>query len=257
MLYFTDFSALAIERLGAIVILVNAMEPVLIVPKLEEKAMKLSFFKDVRSYTDAENPAKLVDKIIKELNLTKGTLGVESFLPFKFCKMLNEASPSLEAREASEVFQKLRRAKSTDEIDLMKEAARIVIKGIRDGIETIKAGTSELSVAFEIERKIKESGGESVPFCMVLSGENSALPHGSTSNRKIKKGDAVVIDIGATYKGYYSDVTRTVFVGEADQKQRNVYDIVLRAQESTLNYCGLKPAGSLGALLVCHNSSPT
>jgi len=237
MRYFTGFSALAIERLAAIVIPVNAMEPMLIVPKLEEeKAMKLSFFKDIRSYTDAEDPAKLVDKIIKELNLTKGTLGVESFLPFKFYKMLNEASLSLEVREASEVFQKLRRVKSTDEIDLMKEAARIVIKGIKDGIETIKAGTSELSVAFEIERKIKESGGESVPFCMVLSGENSALPHGSTSNREIKKGDAVVMDIGATYKGYYSDVTRTVFVGDADQKQRNVYDIVLRAQESTVKF---------------------
>jgi Xaa-Pro dipeptidase len=237
MRYFTGFSALAIERLAAIVIPVNAMEPVLIVPRLEEeKAMKLSFFKDVRSYTDAENPAKLVDKIIKELNLTKGTLGVESFLPFKFYKMLKEASPSLEIREASDVIQKLRSVKSTEEIDLMEKAAKIVINGIKAGIATIKVGTSELSVAFEIERKIKESGGESVPFCIVLSGENSALPHGSTSNRKIRRGDAVVMDIGATFKGYYADVTRTVFVEEPSQKQRQVYDIVLRAQESAVKF---------------------
>ncbi|MFQ6080631.1 MAG: M24 family metallopeptidase [Candidatus Bathyarchaeia archaeon] len=237
MRYFTGFSALAIERLAGIVIPVNAKEPVLIVPKLEEeKAMKLSFFKDIRSYTDAENPAKLLGKVVSELNLTKGTVGVESFLPFKFYKMLKGAAPSLEVKEASDIFQKLRSVKSTEEINIMKKAAKIVIKGIKAGIEMVRAGTSELSVAFEIERTIKESGGEFVPFCIVLSGENSALPHGSTSKRKIRRGDAVLMDIGATFKGYYADVTRTVFVEEASQKQRRVYDIVLGAQESAVKF---------------------
>ena len=198
--------------------------------------MKLSFFKDTRSYTGAENPATLLGKVVSELNLTKGTLGIESFLPFKFYKMLKEVAPSLEVKEASDIFQKLRSVKSTEEINLMKGAAKIVIKGTKAGIEKVKTGTSELSVAFEIERKIKESGGESVPFCIVLSGENSALPHGSTSKRKIRRGDAVVMDIGATFEGYYADVTRTVFVGEVSQKQRKVYDIVLRAQESAVKF---------------------
>jgi len=237
MRYFTGFSALAIERLAGIVIPVNAEEPVLIVPKLEEeKAMKFSFFKDIRSYTDAESPAKLLGKVVSELNLTKGTMGIESFLPFKFYRMLKETAPSLEVKEASDIFQKLRSVKSAEEINLMKGAAKIVVKGIKAGIETVKAGTNELSVAFEIERKIKESGGEFVPFCIVLSGENSALPHGSTSKRKIRRGDAVVMDIGATFKGYYADITRTVFVGEASQKQMRVYDIVLRAQESAVKF---------------------
>jgi Xaa-Pro aminopeptidase len=237
MRYFTGFSALAIERLAAVVIPARAVKPVLIVPKLEEeKAMKLSVFKDIRSYTDAENPAKVVSEVIKELNLTKATLGIESFLPFKFYKMLREAAPSLEVKEASEIFGKLRSIKTSSEIELMKKAAAITIKGIKAGIEAIKIGASELSVAFEIEREIKESGGESVPFCIVLSGENSALPHGSTSSRKIKKGDAVVMDIGATYKGYYADITRTVFVEEASEEQRKVYNIVLKAQESAVNF---------------------
>jgi len=237
MRYFTGFSALAIERLASIVIPVNAKEPVLIVPKLEEeKAVNLSFFKNIRSYTDAENPAKLLGEILNELKLTKGTLGIESFLPFKFYKMLKEAAPSLKVKEASDVFQKLRSIKSTEEINLMKRAAKIVIKGIKAGIETAKAGTSELSIAFEIERKIKESSGESIPFCIVLSGKNSALPHGNTSKRKIRRGDSVVMDIGATFKGYHADVTRTVFVGEASQKQRKVYAIVLRAQKSAVKF---------------------
>lgn len=237
MRYFTGFSALAIERLAGIVIPVDAKEPVLIVPKLEwEKAMKFSFFKDIRSYSDAENPAKLLGKVVSELKLTKGTLGIESFLPFKFYKMLKEEAPSLEVKDASDVFQKLRSVKSTKEINLMKRAAKIVVKGIEAGIEIVKAGTSELSVAFEIERRIKESGCESVPFTIVLSGKNSALPHGSTSKRKIRRGDAVVIDIAATFKGYYADVTRTVFVGGASQKQKKIYEIVLRAQESAVKF---------------------
>ena len=127
MRYFTGFSALAIERLAGIVIPVTAKEPVLIVPKLEEeKARTLSFFKDVRSYTDAENPGKLLGKVVGELNLTKGTLGIESFLPFKFYKMLKETAPSLGVKEASDIFQKLRSVKSTEEINLMKRAAKIV-----------------------------------------------------------------------------------------------------------------------------------
>jgi len=237
MRYFTGFSALAIERLAGLVIPVNNEEPVLIVPKLEEeKAKEFSFIKNVRSYSDAENPAELLRKVLIELNLTKGRVGIESFLPFKFYMMLKDAAPSLEVTDASGLFQKLRIVKSTEEINRMKKAAKIVVKGIKAGIEIIKAGISELSVAFEIEREIKESGGESVPFCIVLSGKNSALPHGGTSKRKIRKGDAVVMDVGATFNGYYADVTRTVFVGEASRKQREVYNVVLRAQEAAVKF---------------------
>jgi len=235
MRYFTGFSALAIERLAGLVVPVNGEEPVLVVPKLEEeKALKFSFFKDIRSYSDAENPAELLGKVLRELKLTKGKLGIEGSLPFKFYKMLKDVAPSLEVVDTSDVFQKLRSKKSVEEIRLMKKAACIVVKGIKAGIESIKVGTTELKVAFEIEREIKESGGESVPFCIVLSGENSALPHGNTSKRKIKKGDAVVMDIGATFNGYYADVTRTVFVGEASRKQREVYETVLKAQENAV-----------------------
>lgn len=145
------------------------------------------------------------------------------------------ARASLEVKETSEIFGKLRSIKSADEIELIKKATGITIKGIKAGIEAIKVGVSELSVAFEIEREIKESGGESVPFCIVLSGENSALPHGSTSSRKIEKGDSVVMDIGATYKGYYADITRTVFVGKAGEEQKRIYNMVLKAQESAVN----------------------
>lgn len=237
MRYFTGFSTLAIERLVSAVISTEPMEPILIVPKLdEEKAKKLSFFKDVRSYTDAEGPSRVIGEAIRELNLTEATLGVENSLPFRFYRMIREAAPSLKVKEASMILNRLRSIKSKGEIELMKKSAKIAVRGVGAGIESIKSGVSELSVAFEVEREIIKLGGESVPFCLVLSGENSALPHGSTSDRKIRKGDAVVIDIGVTYKGYHADVTRTVFVGEINEKQRRAYNVVLKAQESAVNF---------------------
>jgi Xaa-Pro aminopeptidase len=236
MRYFTGFSTLAIERLVAAVISTETVEPTLIIPKLEEeKARKSSFFKDIRTYTDAEGPSRVVSEVLKELNLTVATLGVEDSLPFKFYRMIREIAPSLEVKEASAIFDRLRSIKSRSEIEIMRKAADIAVRGIKVGIESIKVGVSELSIALEIERKIIELGGESVPFCLVLSGENSALPHGSTSNRKIKKGDAVVMDIGVTYKGYYADITRTIFVSEVSEEQKRVYNVVLKAQESAVN----------------------
>ncbi|MBS7635036.1 aminopeptidase P family protein [Candidatus Bathyarchaeota archaeon] len=237
MCYFTGFSTLAIERLVSSVISTEPVEPILIIPKLEEeKAKRLSFFKDIRSYTDAEGPSRLVSEVIGELNLTEATLGVEDSLPFKFYRMIREAAPSLEVREASVILNRLRSIKSRGEIELMKRAADIAVRGVRAGIESIKIGVSELSVAFEIEKEMIKLGGESIPFCLVLSGENSALPHGSASNRKIGRGDAVIIDVGVTYKGYYADITRTVFVGEINERQRRVYNVVLKAQEGAIDF---------------------
>ncbi|MBS7649301.1 MAG: Xaa-Pro peptidase family protein [Candidatus Bathyarchaeia archaeon] len=237
MRYFTGFSTLAIERLVSAFISTEPVEPILIVPKLEEeKAKKLSFFKDIRSYTDAEGPRRAVGEAIHELNLSEATLGVEDSLPFKFYRMIKEADPSLDVKEASAILNWLRSIKSKGEIELMKRAAYIAVEGVMTGIESIKVGVSELSVAFEIEKEMIKLGGESVPFCLVLSGENSALPHGSTSNRKIKKGDAVIMDVGVTYKGYYADITRTIFVGEINETQRKVYNVVLKAQENAVDF---------------------
>lgn len=234
--YFTGLPIFAIERLVAAVIPTRDIEPVLIVPKLEEdKASKHSHIKNIRSYADTENPGRLIGKVLEEMKIAKPVIGIEGTLPYRFYTMLREASQPLEIREATEIFARLRRIKSEDEIEIMKKAAEITIKGVEAGIRAIRAGVSELSIAFEIEREIRELGGESVPYCLVLSGENSALPHGSTSRRVIRRGDAVVIDVSATYNGYYADITRTVFVGRASEKQKEIYSIVLEAQENAIN----------------------
>ncbi len=236
MKYLAGFSTLAIERFAGLVVPVEKNTPTVIVPRLEEqKAREKSAFKEIRSYDDSESPARVFGQVIKEKRLERATFGVEWTLAFKFYKMLVECSARIEVKDASAIFSQLRCIKSEEELENMRKAASIVGKGITAGIDIIKPGVSEASIAFEIEKTIRQNEGESVPFCLVLSGINSAIPHGETSDRKVMKQDVVLIDVGAVYKGYYADLTRTVFTGQATRKQREIYDIVFKAQEAAIN----------------------
>jgi Xaa-Pro dipeptidase len=234
MKYFAGFSTLAIERFAAIVIPVETGVPVVIVPELEKTKAKKSPLKQIRSYSDSESPALLLNKTVKELRPEKATLGVEGTLPLKFYQMLAAASSKMKTEDASNIFSQLRCIKSNQELEMIEKAANIVAEGIKAGIEFTKPGLTELAISSQIEQTIKKNGGESVPFCLVLSGPNSALPHGETSNRKISQRDVVLMDVGAVYEGYYGDLTRTIFVGEATKKQKEVYDVVAQAQEAAI-----------------------
>jgi len=234
MRYFAGFSTLAIERFAGIVIPVRMGLPVVIVPRLEETKAKKSPLRKIISYSDSESPALLLKKVVKELKLEKATLGIEGTLPFKFYQMVVATSSKIRTKDASNLFSQLRCVKSEQELGMIEKAADIVAEGIKAGIEFTKPGETELAISNQIERTIKESGGESVPFCLVLSGPNSALPHGETSNRKVSEKDVVLMDVGAVYEGYYGDLTRTIFVREATRKQREIYQVVAQAQEAAI-----------------------
>ena len=86
-------------------------------------------------------------------------------------------------------------------------------------------------MAWALEKAMREGGAESVSFDIIVgSGPNGALPHHRAGHKAIQEGEAVVIDMGARYQGYCSDLTRTIFVGEPDETFRRVYDTELRAQ---------------------------
>jgi len=235
MKYFAGFSTLSMERFAAIVIPVKRGVPVVIVPTLEKtKAEEKSAFDEIRSYSDSDSPASLFKKVIKELKMENATFGVEGTLPFKFYKMLASKSLRAKVTDASSFFSQLRMIKSEEELRLIEKAASFVAEGIEAGTEFAKAGVTELSISCQIERTIKESGGETVPFCIVLSGPNSALPHGETSTRKLNEKDILLMDVGATCEGYCGDLTRTVFVGEPTKNEKEIYRIVADAHNSAI-----------------------
>jgi Xaa-Pro aminopeptidase len=126
----------------------------------------------------------------------------------------------------------LRRVKDEEEIHFMKKAAELTDAGATVGMEFVGDGVREYEVAAEIEYEMRRRGSEGVAFeTIVASGPRSAYPHGLSTDRIIKRGDSVVMDLGAVYRGYRSDITRTVIVGKPSPNQVRVLNLVMAAQE--------------------------
>ncbi|ABR48642.1 peptidase M24 [Alkaliphilus metalliredigens QYMF] len=130
---------------------------------------------------------------------------------------------------------KLRVIKDEDEINNITQAARIADKAFIHILKYVKPGIMEIEVALEIESFMKQKGASKLSFDMIVaSGERSALPHGVASNKTLSLGDTITLDFGCVYNGYCSDMTRTFILGQATEKQKEIYAIVLEAQNKAL-----------------------
>ena len=121
------------------------------------------------------------------------------------------------------------------EIDKIRKAVKITDQVFFEILDFIKPKVKEQDIAAEIEYRFKRYGSTTPLYeTIVASGKRSALPHGRASGKKIEKGDLVTLDMGAVYEGYTADLTRTVVVGKANKRQKNLYNIVLKAQREAL-----------------------
>lgn len=129
------------------------------------------------------------------------------------------------------VVENFREIKDAGELELMKKAAFIADKAFEELLSVIRPGLTELEVAAELEYRMRRLGSEGPAFdTIVASGKRAALPHGVATDKKIALGDFIVIDFGAIFQGYRSDMTRTIVVGKASPKQKHIYGLVLKAQ---------------------------
>ena len=150
-----------------------------------------------------------------------------------FLKAIQEAENSNDPElvPTKGVVEKLRIYKDSDELALLTEAIRIADEALDEVGPRIEPGITEEAVAWELEKAMRERGAEMISFDTIVgAGPNGALPHHRADETVIKPNDAIVIDMGAKYEGYCSDLTRTFFVGEPDDKFREIYGIVLQAQ---------------------------
>ena len=123
--------------------------------------------------------------------------------------------------------------KEPPEIKLIEKAVAVSDAAIEYIRVAAHPGMTELQMAWEIEKHMREHGSEAVPFeVIVAAGKNAALPHHRPSDYIVQEGEPIVIDIGAKCEGYASDLTRTICLGKEDNRFRNIYDIVLKAQLS-------------------------
>ncbi|NLM52532.1 MAG: aminopeptidase P family protein [Firmicutes bacterium] len=142
----------------------------------------------------------------------------------------------IELQKLSSPVAELRRIKSREEIESIKKAQALTDAAFHYILDKVRPGVSEQELALELEFYLRKHGAAGLAFNMIVaSGPRSALPHGTASPKVLAEGDAVVFDFGCIVDGYCSDMTRTVFVGRVSQKQRQVYEAVLAAQEKALS----------------------
>tara|TARA_B100000029_G_scaffold119119_1_gene112223 strand:- start:2121 stop:3188 length:1068 start_codon:yes stop_codon:yes gene_type:complete len=136
-----------------------------------------------------------------------------------------------EWKDFSEKITLGRIIKSEEEVRILQETINISDSAFNTVSKKINIGMTEKDVAWEMEKEMRELGAESPSFdTIVASGINGSKPHHSPTDKLINNNEAITIDMGAKYKGYCSDLTRTIFIGEPDEKFKKIYTTVLRAQ---------------------------
>lgn len=135
-------------------------------------------------------------------------------------------------------IESLRLVKDQDELVLIRKAAAIGDQVYRQIRPYIRPGRTEQYIANKVDALIREKGCEPAFKTIVASGPGSAIPHHVLSNRKLNKNDIVVLDFGAIYKGYRSDLTRTVFLGKINRIFQSIYQVVLEAQNKAIEALG-------------------
>lgn len=145
--------------------------------------------------------------------------------------LLEAALPRSEVISAQQVVASLRMRKDDDELEAMQKAVEIAQAAIREAIPLIKVGMTEKELAAELTLQMLRKGSDpEMPFSpIVSSGPNSANPHATPTHRRLAPGDCLVIDWGATYDGYISDITRTFSVSETDEEMQHIARIVAEA----------------------------
>ncbi len=139
------------------------------------------------------------------------------------------------------LVEELRAVKTAEELALIKNAAALTDEAFKQLKAVIKPGMTEKECAWVIESYMREHGAETVAFTPIVgSGPNGALPHGTPGDRKVQRGEPIVVDIGARVNAYNSDMTRTICLGKPDDKFKQIYGIVLKAQSAAIRR--IKPA---------------
>ncbi len=231
--YLTGYQALPLERLTCLV-LPTAGDPFLVVPALEKAAAEASpagrLGIEISGWEETEDPYA---HIARRLPAGTARVAVDNHMWAEKVVAFQSALPGARLGLASEVLRELRMRKSPAEIDALRRAGAAIDRVHRRMGEWLRPGRTEREVARDIADAIIDAGHVSCDFTIVGSGPNGASPHHEVSDRVIRAGDPVVVDIGGTTaEGYCSDSTRTYAVGAPDPEFRDLYEVLRRAQSA-------------------------
>ncbi|MBA7536346.1 putative peptidase [subsurface metagenome] len=160
---------------------------------------------------------------------------IYNFISYSFYLYLKETFSDNDWVDIGKAFKVSRMIKSQDEIDIISRASDFV-STVADSIPGIlREGITELDLAAEIDYRLKKEGAHGIAFKTIAAfGKNTSMPHYSSAGISLKKGDAVLVDFGAEYMGYSSDITRTYLAGEHEKNLLKIYDTVYNAQKRAI-----------------------
>jgi Xaa-Pro aminopeptidase len=178
-------------------------------------------------------PGLVSDSGIKNLGFEPGDVTYDFYRQLQ--GVFKKKQVAVKLMPLSGLVESLRAVKDAAEIELIIKASAITDAAFEHVSANLKSGITEKQLAWELEKSMRESGSQALPFDIIVgSGPNAALPHAKPSDRIIKNGEPVVIDMGAKTGGYASDLSRTVCAGKPDAQLIKIYNIVLEAQQSAI-----------------------
>jgi Xaa-Pro aminopeptidase len=231
LVYFTGYAPVAITERITLLVLSDARPPAMVLPNLERpdaEAAPGAPAVQMLDWTDRDDPyeaaATLLDAdgrfAISDSAWAMHLLGLQAALPSSGYASMTAALPMLRA------------IKDAEEVRRLAAAGAAADRTFEEVCRARFEGRCESEIGAELARLLREHGHSTVEFTLVGSGPNGANPHHELSERVIRSGDMVVLDFGGLLDGYTSDTTRTVHVGEPTDEEREVYEVVRRAQQA-------------------------
>ncbi|PRW65322.1 M24 family metallopeptidase [Actinopolyspora mortivallis] len=240
--YLVGVDGESFERLSCLVLPAAGSEasPVLVVPKLEElgyaevPAQQLGV--EIATWVDGQDPHGMVADLLRRDGAEPTRVGVADAMPALHTLPLRAALPEAEQVLAGSVLRELRMRKDAAEIRALREAGAAIDRVHARMGEFLRVGRTEAEVGADISEAIVQEGHSAAEFVIVGSGPNGASPHHALSDRVIREGDVVVVDIGGPLPGgYNSDCTRTYSLGEPrDSDVRETYEVLRSAQRAAV-----------------------
>lgn len=249
MRYLTGWSNPS-KRFAGLVIPADG-DPTLLLPALEVEEARSASSILLVAWHDGEDPFVALAGLLRAAGADSGPISLEEAdLPVGQLRLmagalgLKPAALIDAAADLTPVLSAMRECKDEDEVALIRQAADMLNPALDAALASIRPGVTERDIARVLEEAMLAAGADGVAFeTHVLFGPASALPHGSTGGRVLERGQVVLMDFGAQYRGYRSDITRTVCCGPWPDELARVYEVVLAANLAAI--AAVKPGVAL------------
>jgi Xaa-Pro aminopeptidase len=209
------------------------------VPKTDvEDVRQVAYFDTLEGFEDEVGMIHSIARHFESFGIREGSVGLEyTFLTQSMMGMLTHphAKPAkVIAKDCTSILSELRIVKDDAEVERIRQAAKVATIGMKAAVLAVKPGLTESQVAAEAEYAMRQAGAEEFWRSYVSSGPRTNIAHGLPTQRKLEKGDLVMVDIHPIVNGYSADICRTICVSQPTAEQQAAYDLYLTAQQLTI-----------------------